>query len=123
MTSRLHRRQKAARLRRNVRPRKQKSVGFWGEGMGIVEVIHERVLGGVLIRTSVITGRKKFVSWLAVLIIYLLRTQIIGFSAERDEVQLMWSKMAPLIHHKKVALLMPNGTRIEGQVLDVEPDA
>jgi hypothetical protein len=69
------------------------------------------------------TRRNAFVPSLVVLTIYLASTPIVGSSAEIDQIQLTWSKLAPLIQHKQVGLLMPDGAMIEGQVLDVQPDA
>jgi hypothetical protein len=79
--------------------------------------------------TSVLEARIKFVGtikialWLAVLIVNLLSTPSLGFAAGADEIQLPWSEIAALVDHQKVALVLPDGTMIEGQVLAVEPDA
>jgi hypothetical protein len=71
----------------------------------------------------VLKGSIKFVPWLVVLITGLLSIPSIALAAGTDEIELPWSEIAALVGHQKVALLLPDGARIEGQVLAVEPDA
>jgi hypothetical protein len=79
--------------------------------------------------TSVFTGRIKFagrikiIPWLAVLIVGVLSISSMDIAAGADEIQLPWSELAPLVDHQKVALVLPGGAMIEGQVLAVEPDS
>jgi hypothetical protein len=68
-------------------------------------------------------GRIKFIPWLTALIIHLLSIPSIGFAAGTDEIQVPWSEIAALVEHQKVALVLPDGAMIEGQVLAVEADA
>ena len=81
-----------------------------------------------MIGAWVLAARIKFVGaiktapWLAALIIHLLSIPSIGFAAVADEIQLPWSEIAALVDHQKVALVLPDGAMIEGQVLAVEPD-
>lgn len=82
-----------------------------------------------MIGTSVLKGRIRFVGrikivpWFAVLIVNLLSIPSIGVAAGADEIQLPWSEIAALVEHQKVALVLPDGAMIEGQVLAVEADA
>ena len=56
------------------------------------------------------------------LLVLLLWLPAAGLARER-QVELAWSDLEPAIQGKKVALVLPDGVRIEGPVLAVEPDA
>jgi hypothetical protein len=68
-------------------------------------------------------GRSSFVFWLVPLVVALLLVPSEGFSAVKDEIQLPWSDIAPLVQDQKVSLVLPGGAAIEGRALAVEADA
>ena len=82
-----------------------------------------------MIGAWVLAARIKFVGaiktapWLAALIINLLAVPGIASAAGADEIQVPWSEIAALVEYQKVALVLPDGAMIEGQVLAVEADA
>ncbi len=45
---------------------------------------------------------------------------LLGASAR--EVQAKWGELAPLVTDRKVALVLPAGTHVQGKVLAVEPE-
>jgi hypothetical protein len=65
----------------------------------------------------------QFALWLAVLIIALLSVPSVGLAAGADEIQIPWGEIAALVNHQTVALVLPDGTMVEGRVVAVEPDA
>ena len=57
-----------------------------------------------------------------VLVALLGVSQSLLWSGEPRQVQLKWSELGPRIEDKKVALVLPGGTYIEGKVQAVQPD-
>lgn len=62
-------------------------------------------------------------SMLLVVILFLVAGQSAGLAGERKRLRLPWSELGPVIADKKVALIVPGGTAIEGKALSVEPGA
>lgn len=48
--------------------------------------------------------------------------QGIAQAGEPDRIQLKWSELGPRVDGRKVALVLPGGTHVEGKVRGVEPE-
>jgi len=46
----------------------------------------------------------------------------LGWAREPAALKLQWSALGPRIGHKKVAFMLPHGTRVEGRAITVEAD-
>jgi len=53
----------------------------------------------------------------------LLVGQTLLWGGQPRQIQLSWSELGPRIAEKKVALVLPDGTHVEGKVRTVQPDA
>ena len=54
---------------------------------------------------------------------FLIGQLLCAQTADQRELQLSWAEMAPLVHRREVALVMPSAVLIEGLALEVGPDA
>lgn len=61
--------------------------------------------------------------WLSVVGILLLAGESLLWGGEPRRLQFPWNELGPRITGRKVALVLPDGTHIEGKVRKVEPEA
>jgi len=67
--------------------------------------------------------------WIALLLVFIWLGQDIGLARQQPKAvgktpgRLAWSELAPVVVDRKVKTTLPDGTRIEGEVLAVRSDA
>ena len=61
--------------------------------------------------------------WMAVLVAAVFLFQSSFLEAASRPLELKWSELDPVITAQKIALALPDGTRIKGRVLEVRPDS
>jgi hypothetical protein len=62
-------------------------------------------------------------SFTLVVALLLTASQIPACAGERKKLRLPWSELGPAVADRKIAMVLPSGTAVEGKVLGVEPDA
>lgn len=67
--------------------------------------------------------RTRLMSTLASALTCLLLFQATAMAARKVELALPWSKLAPQIHQRIIALILPGGVHLEGKVMDITPEA